>query len=1078
MPGPQITADLLLNVHSQNLARDLEGALVSGTQRAMRDAQRMVSNTFREATVHALTDGKVGQALRGTIKSGILDAQQQYESLIRQAEATKDKAEKKRLTEQAAATRKLLDERYKEFQRELALQRQGAKAQREGAKRFAEGLESGAQNLRGLLSGGDLFGNLAQAGKGLGGRLQARGETRIAKAREAGLRGADPKQVAQMAKMGQTLAKVGMALATVAAVVGAIVILVKIFADIESKAKDMNKALLESAGAADFGLGHVDVVSGKLNERLQELRENTADLNEVFFNFGASAKEQQAVLSQLNQAGFTYAKMTEGTTSAAQRVQGYADALGAALTYSRALGVSSSQMAQTMGEFTLETGQGLEQIADQFSGITTEAMRAGFVTKRFYASVTAATSGMAFYGVRLEETTKLLASFDSLLGETVGAEAFKRLVGQYRDAGEQKKLQDIIVKGEGLVAKELGKAFDLRVSELQRDFGDRLGGANVAEMLTSMTEQELRQQLERQGFKPEEMRRFATAQRLGAAPGRGKGAMMEAMGAAGPGFDIAMAMNASQVFQGRNVGEVARQARAGGDQGAVRVALSSVADAQGMKLEQLVELFEQADARWQNLERIQQEIKKNAGDRTKLAQEDQDYLQRLEDKFGIEITDLGEKITKDGLEMTEAMDLVRTSSVDSGEKLSDQFSRDQEIAVGISENIYGLNEIMEQTIAKILNDIYGVVAAIARKYLMGSKEMEKVQAIEEARKYREKTQAELEKKHSDLRTIEVKLRTAEGEEREKLLKERETINKDAERAQKDAKRADVLWKAAKTGPAGRTLQRGEQKLAEAGVITQQQASLGGKYAEATIEKMFGEVDASSSGIVAAWSDIPTKTIGVFEDIEAEDITEEMRQGYEALDEETKKAFEKLYGKDAVAEAFKAAEDAAVKKAEEVESVWTTEATEWEQIRGAAVGAFKSKLLQSAGGGEGGAYTLDELRSSMETMPVLGSFNEQIIRNLEMIAKSTDETAHAADTGIRLDLSNATKANDLILPAAGGQPILTDERDTLMAFKPGGPLAGAMGGGGRGGDVHISIYGGDQRQVYDTVMKALKAVGRA
>jgi len=71
-----------------------------------------------------------------------------------------------------------------------------------------------------------------------------------------------------------------------------------------------------------------------------------------------------------------------------------------------------------------------------------------------------------------------------------------------------------------------------------------------------------------------------------------------------------------------------------------------------------------------------------------------------------------------------------------------------------------------------------------------------------------------------------------------------------------------------------------------------------------------------------------------------------------------------------------------------------------------------------------------------------------------------------------------EAGDLILPAKGGSPIITDERDTLMATRPGGPLERAMGGKGGGGTVQVNVYGGDQKQVYDTVMKALKATGNA
>ena len=73
---------------------------------------------------------------------------------------------------------------------------------------------------------------------------------------------------------------------------------------------------------------------------------------------------------------------------------------------------------------------------------------------------------------------------------------------------------------------------------------------------------------------------------------------------------------------------------------------------------------------------------------------------------------------------------------------------------------------------------------------------------------------------------------------------------------------------------------------------------------------------------------------------------------------------------------------------------------------------------------------------------------------------------------------------LILPGGGNRPVLTDPQAMILAFKQGGPLAGALGGGGGGGGgggsapVNINIYGGDQKKIYDTVMRALKALGHA
>ena len=1018
MPNPQITADFLLNLHTKEIEKELEKAISSGINHASRAAKKLVADTFREAVIDSLTDSKTGSAMKNLLSSGVIEAQQEFLKLQQkieglQTKATeqdltkKEKAQLKRLQEEARSSKAVLDDKYKAFKREQELLRSAAKAQRGAAKNFADGMENAARNLQGVFGGG--FGGAIEALRGLGVRAHKQGESEIERARKKGMEGKlTPDQIEKAAGGGRRLARMGAGLAAFAGIAGTLLILIKLFADIESKVKDMNKALIASAGAADFGLGHIDIVTGELQRRLEEIRDVTADVNDTFWNFGATFREQQNVLAELNQAGYTYAKMTKGMETAAQRAQSYTDALTAALTYSRVFGASSSEMARKMGEFTLETGSSLEDIANQFSTITNEAMRAGFTTKRFYAAVTEATSGMAFYGIRIEETAKMLSNFDSLLGETVGADAFKRLVGQYRDVGEQQKLKDIIVKGEGLVAKELERAFDLRVAELQRDFGEKLGGANIAEMLTTMTEQELRQQLQVKGLGPEEIRRFAIASRLGKAPQKGLGAMTEAMGVAGPGFDVAMAMNASRVFQGKNIGEVARQAReARGPEGAaIRSALESVANAQGMKLDMLIELFENSDATWQNILRLQNKIRANEGDRTKLSKEERDLLEKLEKKQGIVISDLGDKITKDGMELRDAMDIVRVTSVADKKKLSQQFSKDQEIAIGISENIYGLNETMEQTIAAILNNIYGVVSAIARKFLSDSDELVVVQQIEAAKKEKEKAVEELKQKRERLRNIEVGLRTAQGDSREKLLQEREGLLKEKEQAQRNVKKATILEKVAKTTKPTEFLDKAVTALGKAGIEVGKesvQKTLKGRETDRIMKEMWGG-DAESGKLRQA---LYHELLSPFSDVTAEDIL-----NYREMLSEENKAHEKFlvdtYGAKAVAEAKESAKKALIEKMPEI--------------------------------GEKHAFAKDEIIAGRAVYDK--AFQQALLRGP---AQKEIKGNALWDSLIEKPLQ---KAKELIGPGTQNAP------------------------------VNVNIYGGDQKVVYDTVMKAMKALGRA
>jgi hypothetical protein len=1049
---PRISVDVLFNSRDGREFADQLGRHLNKVSRAWGDSvAEQTTRGWEAGTKIALSTGKTGDAIRKFVSSNIVSV---YNKFTKELNAGNLAAAEK--------LERVLDKQVRNLEREAdAIADAFESVQRRQTKTFSESADSFRDVLNDLRSG-----QIGGIGKGLTGRILEAGRARQGRAgrlAEMADQSKDPKaaaQAASMAKTGTAIANLGKGLMAFGAVAGALLVLVKIFADLEAKAIDMNKTLIEGAGALDFGISHAEMVSGGLRERLDELRGSTADLNRAFFEFGANAEEQQRILAALNQEGISFGRMTEGATTAAERMEKYQDVLATTLTYARALGVSTGEFSQKQGELMLETKLGFKEIAEQFSVITNEALRAGFTTKRFYSAVVEATSGMGFYGVRLEETAKLLANFDSLLGETVGGDAFKRLVGQYRDRGEQDKIRDILLKGQDFVRDELGEAFTRHTSALERDFAQRLGGDDVASMLAKMTEQQIRQTLEVRGFKPEEIRRFAVAHRLGASSRSGDlGAMMEAMTSAGPGFDIAMAMNASQVFQGRSVGEVARDSRSGGPEGAAtRVALQEVADASGMKLEELTEMFETADQKWQNLTRMRDKIREGGGDRLKLSEEDQKWLATMAETAGVEINDQTGIISKDNVELREGLDLIKTSSVENAKSIADQFTRDQEIASSISENLYGLNDIMEQSISKILMDIYGVVSAIARKYLSGSPEMEKVQAIETARAGRLAAEGKRGEIRDQLHDIDRQLQGATGDDREKLHQRRQALVDADRQAQKDMRQAEVLEKAARKGPASsKTLESGTEALMAAGLISAPPVSAKGLGARA--QEILGSGRSSSSSIYGAGED--ARVVSFWEDIEPEDILGEMRERWEGLSEKQRQDFAAIYGgMGNVEAAFAKAQEAMEKAAVEIEGVFTTEAQEYELFHGRAAGAFEEQLLVGAG------------KSSMEASSPFMDVFRTIADNT---AKQVQASEDATNLGLAGLFMGARKVNDMILPAGGGRPILTDERDTLMAMKPGGPIAQGMGGG-RGGNTTVNIHGGDTRQIYNVVRRAMRATG--
>jgi hypothetical protein len=71
---------------------------------------------------------------------------------------------------------------------------------------------------------------------------------------------------------------------------------------------------------------------------------------------------------------------------------------------------------------------------------------------------------------------------------------------------------------------------------------------------------------------------------------------------------------------------------------------------------------------------------------------------------------------------------------------------------------------------------------------------------------------------------------------------------------------------------------------------------------------------------------------------------------------------------------------------------------------------------------------------------------------------------------------ARQAHDFVYQDRGGRSVITpiDREDQVTGGRPGGPIANA--GGRPGGNVYITVNGGDQRQVFETVRRAIQQAG--
>jgi hypothetical protein len=1043
----ELTVDVLLRAkNGTQIANEVGKSLSKVAKEWGTEVKELTGAAVQDATRFAFASGQAGAAMKKFVKDNLAGPYMEFRKAINAEDA-------------AAAQKhhKVLQERARRFKRELdsmasAHERVQKRRERTGEQKVdafagaAQQLRGGPQGIMSLLRGG---------GKGLGDLGKAKQQDaadlaeKAAKMKGPGAAKGAAK-AAGMANMGKTMAAMGTAVATFAAIAGAILMLIKLFADLESKMKGMNKTLLASAGAADFGLGHGDIVGGKLSDTLEELRNQTTALNSNFMKFRAGAEEQQKILSTLNQAGLSYARMNEEIKEGTKFMKSYSDVTAIALTYSRNIGVESGEIAQRMGAFTLETGDSLNEIAQGFSVIQREAMAAGFVTKRFYSTVIEATSGMAFYGVRIQETAQVLSSLDQLMGEAMGPEMLKQLTGKGKGMGADERLREIILKDPEFMADQYSKAFARKNASIANDFAKDLGkflqkGETLDDFL-SLTETEISDRLAGKLSAPQ-IERFTQASVLKQAGEGDTRAMQRARGFGGVGLELGLASSATQVFGGKTINEVFA-----GEGEVDFIALAKVTGKSIDELEKLNTIFRNAASDLKAMEKLA------AKDPAERSDEDRKFLKQMNAAFGATINESTREIMRGNIAIEDAVEFAAGSTVDTSKELEQQMTKDQEIASEISRNITGLNEIMEQTIATTLNEIYNVLAAIGKVITSDTEQAARVAATESARDAR----LEALQKNEEARDQEVKAQKA----LEKAKAEGDTaqiaLAKEALKQAKEETDATAAMAVASevVEETAKNLSNDQINAQGAGVL-----ALIDAIEESTGEKAFGGAGKKQFASELERT-LPRMAAGI-EDAPWWDIHADLQEWQKN---------DPWIGTDIDALGENWVEDVLKNKA------LTSELGGEENVRKMAVEAQRktSEMQEGFTLGDMTRENMAELQSAFSAaiaaQSAIGAFDRESQDPGFDVPEAPMKMPGGIAGGIVGGLTGGVvPVGDLILPAGGGAAYMTSASDSIFAAKPGGPIAQAMGGGST--TVINNIHGGDTLKIYNTIMQVLKATGK-
>lgn len=638
MAAPSLGAiDLNIGLSARDLKRleSASGDIQSGVDEFVKSASKVgfSKQSIRDIEQAGSRVAEVfasGMKTAEGIRSKMLKAEEQYQRALQEAldaggkaraaadfEAAKDriKMEWDALRSSLDAEKKALDQRLRTQQGYAsAIGRSYADEMREASLKGG-GLESSAAEV---MTGGlkDAFGSIKEGD--LKGMIKG-----ISKASAGAGGGAE---MMGMGQMGKALGSLSAAAATLAAVVGPLAAIIGILWKADQQAKEFNKTILDGAGAADFAFGKEALSGRALEGQLADLRGAAVA---VSMATRENAKDILSAMKAANEAGLQYAEMEKFVTGAGSALEAYQSYAEVSVRQARMLGVGISEVSSQMATWSEDLGGDLEYMDKSLTMISKAAMMSGFGTKRLFTAVSQATSGLAIYNSRIDDTIALMATLSGSLGKTGASEFVKALQSGFSDRGYQERFKQILIAGSGDVSEIMGTEAAQTARVFREKFSESLGtldlsgtaaegvGVQIKEALgegritdaidsmAKMSEKELRSlltQVERQGG-PEMRQQMETMVRLSKGTTGSISEQAKALDAMGPGGKLAFQITSG--LGGRAISEMSALELA---------AFESYAGISGEQLVQLRRVDTELRGNYERLKEIEAAAKTSAAE--------------------------------------------------------------------------------------------------------------------------------------------------------------------------------------------------------------------------------------------------------------------------------------------------------------------------------------------------------------------------------------------------------------------------------------------------------------------------------
>jgi hypothetical protein len=1023
-----------INDLTKELTSGVEKATTEGGKRAQKQYAEFIAASVSAGVRRAGEDNSVkyfskrlanAEAMQKAIVQAYENGEKEHAKML-ERKRKKEMAHLKRITERRNAA--LADYAQKQ-QRSLD----------QVADDFSEKIGRGVTSA---LSGDFDLGGIV---KGIGKKMQTKGDTAVARGRMADA----SKLTKVMGRLGQGIAAIGTGVAALGAVAGMIVVLVKAFIDLDQKIKDMNKSIVGTAGAADFGFGTAGQAMVHMSSQLETIRGQILEQAADWEGYRQSSESMFQVLGAMNEMNFTFKRMQEEVDNTSNSIRSFADISIRAVAYGKLLGVTTDQMGQNMAQMANEFGVGLDTISEGLHLVHKEALLSGFSTKRFYSTILEVTSGLGQYNVRLHEAAGLLGDMGAALGEARGGKLFKDIAGDTSFAGKSPvdALKDILIKGGP------GKVKDIFADE---------AAAKAADMFNAMTEEQ------RKAFGKKFSLDTSSAQAFGeafakAAPGqKAVGAAMAELGIRGEarGFGTAAARLGKA---GR--GDIDRMATTFGDLGgASRMRfmmrmpamfgrsfkdmtdllergkipeLQAFLDAQGMSMEQFKNLAELQGALADEFDAM----KKASAGMAEGEIIDRGEFGRFRKEAGgefVAVDDQGNPIGAAFKDVDSYLD-AQNDYIEQQTKVVDE---DLELGKQIAKNTEGLNQVIQENVAAILNKIYSTLMDIWH-WISGDK-AKRQQMQANRRQFKSTIERAKENVGKDIKKAQKAMATAktpqEKQAAETALEEAQTRSNMLDQVQQVAAEIDPTEYASAGAYANAVYKA-------AGLSDKDIAFLGGGSGKAGPKLPGGRAKATTAA-----ADVESLMMAAADDWEINPTVEQVWGPVERV-------FRNQVVRGSSGKVKDQWEDLLAFTAQMYRTELKRAPKDWlgsTDLRGInqwAIGFLNSAVIDPN-------FQWNDIKGAASVWSAASGLPDP-----------TEATKYSEDRAQGRDFGS-TKMGDMYVPS-NGRPIRLDTEDSVLAMKPRGAVDRAMGRGGGGGVTIIVKNYGNPREVQEAVVRGIK-----